>query len=375
MSHMPLRIAIDASRSTKAKPTGTETYSLRLSQALVAANEGAQVPIQFSLYFRDQAQSAQSNNSAYVTEARIPFPRLWTHIRFAAELWKSRPDITFVPAHTLPLAFPGPAIVTVHDLGFKRFPTAHPLAQRIYLDATTRYSQARANLIFADSQATAADLERYYGTPQSKIRLIYPGVDAAQLSTTAAEIENVRAKYQLTRRYFLFIGTLQPRKNIRRIVQAFACWQQRQNDFETMLVLAGGKGWLYDESWLDGTEQVRLTGFMSESDKAALLAGATALVFPSLYEGFGFPAVEAMIAGTPVIASNTSSLAEIVGEHGLLVDPLDINAITDAMCRIWDDEQLRQDLIVKGIQRAKQFTWESAAEKAINAFRELGAPK
>ena len=374
MSQNPFRIAIDASRSTQPNPTGTETYALRLIQALLAANEAARAPAQFRLYFRDRPPAGLFAKTEHVEEMHIPLPRLWTHLRFAAELWKSKPDITFVPAHTLPLAFPGRAIVTVHDLGFKRFPEAHPARQRAYLDATTAYSQARAKLVFADSQATADDLNHYYRTPKSKIRVIYPGVDKARLPTSAGEIEAVRAKYQLPKRYFLFIGTLQPRKNIKRIAKAFAHWWQSHDDNQTVLVLAGGKGWLFDADWLAGARQIRLTGYVSESEKAALLAGALALVFPSLYEGFGFPAVEAMAAGTPVIASGTSSLAEIVGEHGLLVDPLDVKAIAVAMSRLSGDEQLRRDLIHKGFRRAEQFTWSSAAEQALKAFRELGAP-
>ena len=374
MSQMPFRIAIDASRSTTSKPTGTETYALRLIQALIAANERASAPCLFSLYFRDRAQPGLFSQSAQVEEIAAPFPRLWTHLRFAAALWKSKPDITFVPAHTLPIAFPGRAIVTVHDLGFKHFPAAHPPAQRAYLDATTRFSQSRADLVFADSQATAADLAHFYGTAESKIRVIYPGVDTANLRATAEDIASAREKYQLPKRYFIFIGTLQPRKNIERIVQAFARWQQSSDDNDAALVLAGGKGWLYDEAWLEGARNLRQTGYISQDDKAALLGGALALVFPSLYEGFGFPAVEAMIAGAPVIASNSSSLAEIVGDNGLLVDPLNVDAIASAMSRVSDDEHLRQDLIHKGFQRAKHFTWESAAEHAMSAFRELGAP-
>ena len=142
--------------------------------------------------------------------------------------------------------------MTVHDLGFKHFPAAHPPAQRAYLDATTRFSQSRADLVFADSRATAADLAHFYGTPASKIRVIYPGVDTANLKATAEDIAAVRAKYQLPKRYFIFIGTLQPRKNIERIVQAFARWQQSSDDNDAALVLAGGKGWLYDEAWLEG---------------------------------------------------------------------------------------------------------------------------
>ena len=371
---MPFHIAIDASRSTSAEPTGTEYYSLRMIQALRATNEGRNHPCQLSLYFRDNPPVGLFARSTHVDEIVIPVARMWTHLGFATALWNSKPDITFVPAHTLPFVFPGTAIVTAHDLGYRHFPAAHTSLQRAYLEATTRYSQARAAIVLADSQATARDLRRFYGTAEEKIRVVYPGVDAMRLTATAEDIAAVRAKYQLPRRYFLFIGTLQPRKNIKRIVQAFASWQTSRDDLETSLVLAGGKGWLFEETWLEGARNVQLTGYIDEADKASLLGGAIALVFPSLYEGFGFPAVEAMIAGTPVIASNTSSLAEIVDDSGLLVNPLNVAEIAAAMSRCSDDEQLRRDLVRRGHQRAKCFTWDEAARQVMNVFEELGAP-
>lgn len=374
MTQRPLRIAIDASRSTFAQPTGTETYARQLIHALITANDSAEAPARLKLYFRDRPPAGLFPASRHVEERLIRLPRLWTHLRFAAELWKTRPHITFVPAHTLPLAFPGRAAVTVHDLGFKHFPQAHPPMQRAYLDRSTRFSQARADLVFADSQATAADLSAFYGTTPAKIRVVYPGLPESKLEVSPKDIAEVRAKFALPPSFFVFVGTMQPRKNISRLVQAFARWQSRAGDAKTALVLAGGKGWLFDEAWLNGNRQVRLTGYVSEAEKAALLAGAIALVFPSLHEGFGFPALEAMQAGTPVIASNTSSLAEIVSANGLLVDPLDVEAIASAMSQIRDNENLRQELIARGTLRARQFTWSAAAEQVLAAFRELGAP-
>ena len=367
----PLHIAIDASRSAAPRPTGTEYYSLRLIQALCATNESRAQPHRISIYLRDKPPAGLFADSANARQVVIPLHRLWTHLRFAAALWQSRPDITFVPAHTLPALFPGRAIATVHDLGFKHFPAAHPPSQRAYLEATTRYSQARAAIVLADSEATAADLRRYYGTYQDKIRVVYPGVDGDRLRATNTDVAAARAKYGLPERYFLFVGTLQPRKNIKRLVQAFARWQAAQNDDETALVLAGGKGWLFEDKWLEGARNVRLTGYIDEADKAGLLRGAIALVFPSLYEGFGFPALEAMHAGTPVIASKTSSLGEIVTDAGLLVDPLRVTDIAAAMSRCSADEMLREELIQRGRQRAQRFTWEAAAEEVMQAFADL----
>ena len=222
---MSLRIAIDASRTTRPQPTGTENYALRLLQSLIAANESRSEPFFLSLYFRDAPPAGLFATSNYVEELVIPFPRLWTHLRFAAALLRTRPDITFVPAHTLPFIFPGASLVTVHDLGYRHFPEAHSRLQRAYLELCTRYSQRRAALVLADSEATAVDLRRFYGTRTDKMRVVYPGVDGGILKSSAQNIGAARAKYRLPARYFIFLGTLQPRKNIARIVQAFRRWQ------------------------------------------------------------------------------------------------------------------------------------------------------
>ena len=352
-----MRLAIDASRTTVARVTGTEHYAVEMIRALIGLNNTHDI----TLYFRDTPPPDLFPPSERVTQRVIPFSRAWTHLRFAAELWRDRPDLTWVPAHTLPLLFPGRAAVTVHDLGYKFFPLAHPLKQRLYLDGTTRYSAARASVVLADSQATADDLTRFYETSASKIRVVYPGVDAPTIS----DVAGVRKKYGLPERYFLFLGTLQPRKNIGRIAAAYR--SAKLTDL-TALVLAGGQGWLYDPAWTAGTDGVILPGYIDDADKGALYAGALALFFPSLYEGFGFPVLEAMHCGTPVICSNTSSLPELAGEAALLVNPFDVEAIAEAMRSIAKDEALRLSLREKGFVQARKFTWEAAARAALEAF-------
>jgi glycosyltransferase involved in cell wall biosynthesis len=351
-----LRIAIDASRTTVTRLTGTEHYALRLIQALIEHNTCHDL----TLYFRDVPPAGLFPD--HVQKRVIPFRRMWTHLRFAAALWRGRPDLTFVPAHTLPLMFPGRAAVTVHDLGFRYFPQAHPTRARLYLDMTTRYSARRAAIVLADSHATADDLTRFYGTSPTKIHVVYPGVEAP----VVGDISNVRRKYQLPERYFLFIGTLQPRKNIARIVQAYRLYREL-GDKSTGLVLAGGKGWLYDQAWVAGCDGITMPGYVDESDKGALYTGAQALIFPSLYEGFGFPILEAMHCGTAVIASNTSSLPELVGDAGLLVNPLDVEAITTAMLQL-DDDTLHRSLCEKGVHQARKFTWDAAAHQTFAAW-------
>jgi len=366
-----LRIAIDASRTTVARLTGTEHYALRLIQSLIEVNDIQPNPHTITLYFRDTPAPDLFPSSEHVSQAIIPFQRAWTHVRFAGAIWKNRPDVTFVPAHTLPFFFPGKSIVTVHDLGYKYFPEAHPFRQRAYLDLTTHYSQKRATHILADSQATARDLTTFYNTPTDKIHVVYPGVDADPLVNTLKDTSIVRAKYNIPERYFIFIGTLQPRKNIKQIVQAFAVWQKQNDDTETALVLAGGQGWLFDASWVNGVKNVILTGYIDEDDKSTLLSGAIALVFPTLYEGFGFPVIEAMHCGTPVIASNTSSLPELVGDAGLLVNSVDVDSIASAMSHYSRDNSLRQQMIRAGYQQAQQFTWHKTALDTLRIFNTI----
>lgn len=366
-----MHLVIDASRTTIPRMTGTEYYARELTKHLIELNRESAKPHQITLYFRDQPADDLFPKSGMVNQKVIPFPRLWTHLRFAAQLWRERPDVTFVPAHTLPLVFPGRAVVTVHDLGYKYFPDAHPPLQRTYLDVTTRYSARGAKIILADSEATAADLIHFYGTPKDKIHVVYPGITAPAIS----DPELARRKYGLPEQYFLFIGTLQPRKNIANLVQAFARWRSAHPDDDTGLVLAGGKGWLFDPQWVAGVPNVYLPGFVDDADKGALYAGATALVFPSLYEGFGFPVLEAMSCSTPVIASNTSSLPELVGDGGLQVDPLDVELIAAAMGRVSTDEGLRQHLRELGYRQAAQFTWERAAKQTLAALETAAHPQ
>ena len=361
----PLTIAIDASRTTTAQRTGTENYALQLIRALLLLDS----PHRFRLYFRDQPPAALLPDRPRTEQYVIPWPRLWTHSRFALALWRDRPDVTFVPAHTLPLWLPGPAVVTVHDLGYVYFPDAHPFLSRRYLEWSTRHSVRRATRVIADSLATAKDLAAHYHLAQHHINVVYPGVDDSLCrSTDSARLAEVRARYGLPERYVLFVGTLQPRKNIARIVAGFARWRAQGGAGDVALVLAGQRGWLYDPMWVDDVEIVILPGYIDEADVAALYSGALALVFPTLHEGFGFPVLEAMRCGTPVITSTTSSLPEVAGEAALLVNPRDSDAIAEALGRLVTDQALRADLIERGYRQADRFTWRQAAEQTLKVL-------
>ncbi|MGJ3237459.1 MAG: glycosyltransferase family 4 protein [Anaerolineae bacterium] len=361
-----MRIAIDASRTTVERMTGTEHYAKQIIWHLIEHNANRVMPHQLDLYFRDIPAPDLFPTFDFIHQHVIPFPRMWTHLRFAWALWQTRPDVTFVPAHTLPYALPGHAVVTVHDLGYKHFPEAHPASQLRYLDWSTCHSAKRATRILADSQATADDLQHFYHIPSEKITVVYPGVDPP----TDKPGWELYSKYQIPLTYFLFIGTLQPRKNIERIVQAFDMWQHANPDKSIGLVLAGKPGWLFDEAWVQDVENVHITGYIDEADKGALLRQATGLLFPSLYEGFGFPVLEAMHMSTAVIASNSSSLPELVGDAGILVDPLSVPEIAASLDVLANNELLRRKLEIKGMMQARQFTWERAAQQTLTLLEE-----
>lgn len=363
---MGLQIAIDASRITVSQRTGTENYALQLIRQLILINNDHHL----HLYFRNEPQADLLPQHQNWTPHVIPWPRAWTHLRFASELWRTRPDVTFVPAHTLPRFFPGKAVVTVHDLGYIYFPDAHPENERQYLDWSTRYSANRATQVLADSEATRQDLIKAYGINAAKIHVVYPAPDETLAPVTDTDrITSVKAKYGITQDYLFFLGTLQPRKNIGRMIEAFQQFRHAHPDTKIQLVLGGKRGWLFDETWLENAEGVHLTGYIDDDDVAALYSGATAFLFPSLYEGFGFPALEAMRCSTPVLCSNTSSLPELGGDAAIYVDPTSVDSIAAGIAEIVNQSaEARNAQIQRGFTQLEKFTWQQAAVQTLHVL-------
>ncbi len=361
-------IGIDASRAARAERTGTEAYSLHLIRALLSAAPGHH----FRLY-ADRAlprELAAPNAEPCV----MPFARLWTHVRLSAEMLLHPPEVLLVPAHVVPLVHPR-TVVTVHDLGYLYFPGAHPTLARMYLDLSTRWSVRAAAHVLADSQATKDDLVLHYGVPAAKITVAYPGRDQSlRRVDDPSSIEATKQRYGIIGEYLLYIGTLQPRKNLVRLVQAYSNIKYQISNIK--LVLAGGKGWLYDDVFAEvkrlGLEgRILFPGRVADEDKAALMSGAMALVHPSLYEGFGFTVVEAMQCGTPVICSNTSSLPHVAGEAACLVDPLDVDALAQAILRVVQDTALRQALIERGFAQAQKFSWQTCGSRVLSVLESV----
>lgn len=357
-------VGIDASRATSPQRTGTENYSLYLIGHLLALNDH-----RYRLYFNVAPPLGLFPQSDNWEALVMPFPRLWTHLRLSWEMVRRAPDLLFVPAHVIPLIHPR-SVVTVHDLGYIYYPQAHRPFDRLYLDLSTRFNASVAGQIIADSETTKNDLVREYRVPEERITVVYPGCNLEPADETGGE--RVRERYHLPHKYILHLGTLHPRKNILRLLEAF---QFLARDFPDLhLVLAGKKGWLYDEilykvEGLGG--RVHLPGYIASQDLSPLLRGARLFILPSLYEGFGFPILEAMAAGTPVVCSNASALPEVAGDAALLFDPHDVEAMRETIRRVLEDEALRAELVERGLERAKLFSWERCARETLSVLEKV----
>jgi glycosyltransferase involved in cell wall biosynthesis len=356
-----MHIGIDISRLATTQKTGTERYTWEVL-AEIATQQSEHT---YTLYCRE-VPAELPTLPANMQICALPMRRLWTHVRLAAELWRNPPDALFVPSHVVPWNVPllrhMRVVTTVHDLGFLHFPAAHTWFQHVYLRVSTYWATKAADTVIAISQATADDLVAYTGIARERVVVVPHGVSPRFAPDTATP--------QPWQRYMVYVGTLQPRKNLMRLIQAFAVAQCQPH---TQLLIAGRAGWLSEPlqaeiTRLGLTERVHLLGFVPDAQLPALLAGARAFVFPSLYEGFGMPVLEAMAAGTPVICANTSALPEVAGDAACLVDPLSVPDIAAAMTRMDHDDMWHAQLRQRGLERVQSFTWQTCARQTLRAI-------
>ena len=314
--------------------------------------------------------------TAGITAVSTPLPTenrlwriFWEQVIWPWQAWRLNIGLLHSMAFVTPLLAPCPAVITVYDLSFLHFPERFPTLQRLYLSSQTRRSCLKARRIITISNASRQDVHHFFGVPLSNIDVIVPGVDEVYRPLPEADVAAFRAKQGLER-FMLHVGTLQPRKNIPVLIQALA----QLNDPAIKLVLVGGKGWLYDDIFKQvqamGVEkQVIFTGYVPDDELPYWYNAAELLLFPSVYEGFGLPVVEAMACGTPVVASNSGSIPEAVGEAGLLFDPNDVESLVDRVTAVLTNKPLRDKLKAQGLQHAQTFSWERAGRETANVYR------
>jgi glycosyltransferase involved in cell wall biosynthesis len=279
-------------------------------------------------------------------------------------------------AFVAPVFSPCPTVVTVFDLSFLLYPAAFKATNRCYLRLMTRISTRRAGHVIAISECTRQAVIAKLGIPADRVQTIYCGVDPSFRPLSSAEAKAFRQQKGLPERFILFLGTIEPRKNVSRLVEAFAMLRvaYTQAASPPHLVIAGGRGWLSDPVFarieeLGVQDRVHVVGYVPEEEKRLWYGASTCFCYPSLYEGFGLPPLEAMACGIPVIASNVSSLPEVVGEAGLTVPPQDSRALSKALSRALEDAGLRAELSQKGLARAQQFSWAESARQTAAVYR------
>ncbi|MBN1954107.1 MAG: glycosyltransferase family 4 protein [Anaerolineae bacterium] len=299
--------------------------------------------------------------------------RLWHRARLPlpVEAITGRQDLFYSPDFVLPPTLPNTrALLTVHDLSFVHYPDHFVPKLVHYLNQVVPRSVRRADRVLADSEATRSDLLQWLGTPPQKVQVIYGGVDARfQPQPAAGERERLQARYGIKEPpYILAVGTIQPRKNYGGLMRAFA----RLGSPNLQLVIAGRPGWLYKETLAEAEKQprVQVLGFVPDDDLPALYRQATLFVFPSFYEGFGLPVLEAMACGTPVVCSRASSLPEVAGDAALLIDPHSPAEMAQAMHQAIGDSSLRRQMVARGREQAARFTWQRAASQLLAAFHD-----
>ncbi len=312
--------------------------------------------------------------------SRLPTARPAVRILWEQALlpWVARRegiDLLHNMAFVGPVASPCPFIVTVHDLSFLFYPHSFRPLRRSYLRLFARISVHRARRVIAVSESTKRDLVETYGISSAKIDVVHNGVDESFRPLPADQVAAFRQQKKLPDRFALFVGTLEPRKNIAGLLDAYA----KLPEGRPPLVLVGGKGWFYDEIFgrvqaLGLNNEVRFAGFVPTEELPFWFNAADLFVYPSLYEGFGLPPLEAMACGTAVITSTTSSLPEVVGRAGQLVDPTDADALAATMSRVLGDGDLRREMQVAGLKQAAGFSWEEAARKTVDSYRRALTP-
>jgi glycosyltransferase involved in cell wall biosynthesis len=350
-------IAIDASRADSRVRTGTEWYSYELLRALVDLPD--RPPL--TLYHREERSDWPHGSN--VRHRIIRTPRLWTHAGLSRAMLRDRPSALFVPSHVIPIVHPRASVVTVHDLGFLAEPDAHPRRSRTMLDLTTRWNARAARRIIAISSQTRDDLVRHYHVSSSKIRVVYSGVDHSRFRRM--DLEAARRMTGIPGPFLFFLSTIQPRKNVERLVEAF---EMLERD-DLLLVIAGMSGWLSEPierriSHSPRAGQIVRMGHVADDLVPALYNAAEAFVLPSLYEGFGMGVLEAMACGCPVVTSNGSSLPEVAGGAAILVNPRDPASIRDGIQAALAPRN-RANLIASGLARAATFTWERCARESL----------
>lgn len=367
-------IGIDASRANNAQKTGVEWYAFFLIQELKKI-----IPddVKVVLYSERPLEGELANLPKNWSSKVLSWPpkRFWTQIRMSFEMLFHSPDILFIPAHVFPLIHPKKTVMTVHDVAAFRFPKSYSRFEQWYSLWSAKYALKKLWKVIVPSEFTKKELEDLTQKENHNVHVVYHGFDPKiQEKKSPEEIQTILEKYKIQKPFFLTIGRVEEKKNTARIIRAFDIFKSRSAHIENFqLVCVGKPGYGYEKvqdtiNSSPNKKDIRELGYVEQSDLSILLQETVALVFPSLYEGFGIPVLEAFAARIPVISSSTTSTKEIAGDAALLVHPEFVEDIADDLELLTQENLVRQTLIGKGFYRVQNFSWKKCAEKTLEIF-------
>lgn len=373
-------IGIDGNEANVEKRVGIGEYAFQLLWRL----RMLQVPeVQFHIYLKEPPnKELPPKNKQWHYRVFGP-KKLWTQWRLPLDLYTHfpRPDVFFTPSHYAPRFSPVPTVVSVMDLSYLHFPELFAKKDLVQLKQWTAYSVRNAKKILTISASSKNDIIKAYGVSEDRVIVTYPGIkESITLTPHVYSMNELQAKYGISKHFILFVGTLQPRKNIGRLIEAFNKVIKSKSENPHMkdlqLVIVGKRGWLYEEilakpKELEIGDRVTFLENINDEELALFYKNALCYVLPSLYEGFGLPVLEAMQRGCPVIISNISSLPEAGGEAALYVDPKNVSDIAQKIEQLVTDEKLRKQLKEKGFEQVKKFSWEKTAKETVAVLEEV----
>jgi len=354
-----MKIGIDM-QSTVASKTGIGHYTSQLVKKLISI---------------DRTNSYNFLRCNRFWSERVPRRLIWENIEIPRQAKQIKLDLLHVPGFASPYSCPCPIIVTVHDLIGMIFPKNLGLFSRFYWSKWLPFVVKRADVILASSENTKKDIQRLLGVNPENIKVVYLGVGKHFIPKKEKEISQVKNKYGISNDYVLHVGAVEPRKNIERLIVAFKKAKAKVGK-DIKLVIAGKKEWAYEKVLSTIKKEalqndVIFSGYIEDADLPAIYSGASVLAFPSLYEGFGLPLVEAMACGTPIVASNISSVPEIAKEAAILVDPYNEEDLSEALVSVLSDQKLKDSLTQKGHKRVSEFSWDKTAQEVLKEYQNL----
>lgn len=355
-------IGIDATKATAQGKTGVEKAAFEIILNLRKLDKENNYLLYTSKHLPKDLLA--KNFSEYY----IPFPKFWHTLRLPLALYKTKPDIYFSPSNRLPSYIPKKAVASVYDLASKYFPSAYSQLEINRQNAALEAANSRADAIIFDSQSSLKDFEKYYPAYKGIKKTIYLSFDDNKYKSITSPQDVLKLGVD----YILFVGRLEARKNIKNIIKAFGIINEKYPQLK--LVLAGKPGSGYQEirSIIEGNNDIIVPGYIDEKNLPDLYARAKLFLFPTLYEGFGIPILEAMACGTPVVASNISSMPEVAGEAAVLVNPQKPKEIANACIKILGDKKTADKLASLGLKNIKRFFWSKTAKELLEVFKQIG---